>query len=91
MKANLLEKLYDPEQFQTQIKGRGIPLTELSHDDLLQVACEGMQALERIEGLQRDIAGAVEQWRNGTTTPDDHLKFTPKQSAAKGKPTANRG
>lgn len=77
MKENFLEKRFDPDRFQTDIKGKIIRLSDLSHEDLLQVACEGMQAMEYINNLQRDMSGVIKAWRKGDTAPAEDWPTAP--------------
>ncbi len=66
-----LPKKFDPSTFQWSLGGKVFPLETLSREDLLQVACEGMCALERLENLQLDMAQVMSDWRDGRITPDE--------------------
>lgn len=62
---NLIENKIDPTGFQTMINGRPVRITDLSRDDLIQVVCESMNALQTIETLQKALAGTLDNWTYG--------------------------
>ena len=58
MSQNKLENVFDPSEFQWQGKHEVFNITDLTRDDLLQVVCACLSALEEAESLcfdQRDI------------------------------------
>jgi hypothetical protein len=67
---NLLEKRFDPTKYQTEVKGKRILLSELSRDDILQVACESMEALERLDEAVGAQAAILDNWRRGHILPE---------------------
>ena len=67
---NQLPRKFDPENFQWMHAGKVMPLASMSREDLLQVACECMVVLERMESLQEDMARLSATWRAGDVTPD---------------------
>jgi len=63
---NQLPKKYDPSEWQYQdAQGKIYKISDLSREDLMQVACDGMDALEQIDSKTRDLAQTVEDWRSG--------------------------
>lgn len=69
MSENKLEKRFDPRGWQWEEHGKVFPLTSLSQEDLLQVACACMESLERMEILHEQLAGLSKTWRNGEVRP----------------------
>lgn len=67
---NKLKKKFDPSGFQTAIGGKVFRIVELSRDDLLQIACEGMMAMERVDEINRKLASLVETYREGKIEDD---------------------
>lgn len=69
-----LKRKFDPTGFQTEQGGVVHKLTDLSRDDLLQVACECMATLERVDEFQSKFSltmGALMgDYRRGAITPD---------------------
>ena len=61
---------FDPTNFQWMHAGKVMPLASMSREDLLQVACECMAVLERMESLQEEMAGLSAAWRAGEVVPD---------------------
>lgn len=70
---NLIEKTINPTGYQTMINGRPVRITELSRDDLIQIVCESMNALQTIDTLQKAVAGTLDNWTFGrpAETPID--------------------
>ena len=62
---NELEQRYDPSEWQWSEDGRAFSLDSLSRDDLLQVACSCMDALDRAEYLSRAQQQIFNGWRLG--------------------------
>lgn len=62
---NKLKQKFDPSRFQTEADGKVFRLTELSRDDLLQVVCQGMMAMERVDEISRKLGHLVATYRDG--------------------------
>ena len=63
--TNRLEQRFNPAEFQIMVEGRPVKLPDLSHDDLLQVACEAQlvlnhleDSLERVHSSAKDVFSA---------------------------------
>lgn len=67
---NILPRKFDPSTFQTEHEGSVHLLSSLSRDDLMQVACECMQALELVEGVQVGLRTIMEEYRSGRICPE---------------------
>lgn len=66
MTDNRLPTLFDPASYQYQDqKGNTYDLSELSRDDLLQVACEAIAMIEEMDAHASKITDMVEKWRSG--------------------------
>jgi hypothetical protein len=68
---NRIEKKFDSTGYKTMINGETVDINELSRDDLIQVVCDGMNALSTLESLQIAAAGVMERWVWGR--PQDSL------------------
>jgi hypothetical protein len=67
---NKLHKKYDPDGFQIQTKeGKIYRVDELSREDLIQVACDGIEALEQLESVKDLMAGTLDSWKNDKLEP----------------------
>ncbi len=59
-------KQYEPSNYSAHNgQGKVVSLDQLTHDELLQVACEAIQTLEVIDCQSHSIAQLIEGWRNG--------------------------
>lgn len=65
-----LEIRFNPEGWQWEQHRQVFPLQDLSRNDLLQVACECIEVLERVDTLRYGLTALMENWRNGDTHPD---------------------
>lgn len=68
---NRIEMKFDSTGFKTMIDGQPVDINELSRDDLIQLVCDGMTALDTLHSLQIAAAGVMERWRDGS--PQDTL------------------
>lgn len=75
---NVIEKRFDPTEYQTYHKGEIYKIVDLSRDDLLQLVCEGMQAVAMLERIIGNASQVVEDWNDGKIMPDPE----PEQEAA---------
>lgn len=66
-----LPRKFNPTTFQWVHAGKVIPLDTMSREDLMQVACECVVALERMESLQLAMAEVASDWRQGRITLDE--------------------
>lgn len=69
-RASGLETRFDPESCQWEQDGTVYRLAELSHVDLVQVACESIEVMERVGHLHHQLGNLIETWRNGRITPE---------------------
>ena len=67
---SVLEKRFDPEGYQWEERGKVHQLNDLSRDDLLQVACQCMAVLERVDSLSFDLNSLTKLWREGEIYPE---------------------
>lgn len=67
----ILEKKFDPTGYQWMQNGKVVKIDQLGREDLLQIACECMTALERMESLHLEMAQLSEQWRRSEIKPDN--------------------
>ena len=59
-------KVYDPTNFSGfDQHGNVVTLDKLTHEELLQAACEAIQTLEVIDCQSHSIAQLIEGWRKG--------------------------
>jgi hypothetical protein len=66
MPRALPAKRYDPTNFLAYDQhGNEVSLDKLTHDELLQAACEAIQMLELIDCQSHSIAQLIEGWRKG--------------------------
>jgi hypothetical protein len=66
MTTDKLTKHFDPAEWQWQDEnGKVFRLDELSHNDLLQVACNCMDTIERAEGLAAKQQAVFVAWAEG--------------------------
>ena len=66
MTKNKLPKDYDPSGWQWQDRhGQILQIEDLTRDDLLQVACACMDALENAEAACLEQQAIFSAWRNG--------------------------
>lgn len=57
---------YDPSNFSAHDQNRNlVSLDKLTHEELLQVACEAIQTLEVIDAQSHAIAQLIDSWRRG--------------------------
>lgn len=69
--SNKLKPKFNPAGWQWEQDGVVYPLEDLSREDLLQVACECIQALEHIEDLQGQLGQMMASWRQGKVVPSE--------------------
>lgn len=67
---SVLEKKFDPSGYQWMQYGKVLKIDTLSREDLLQIACECMTVLERMESLHMDMAELSNKWHKGEIQPD---------------------
>lgn len=68
--VDVLEKKFDPKGWQTCQKGKVFKIEDLSRNDLLQLVCEGMQAVAMLESFVNKASDVVDDWHNGKIGPD---------------------
>ena len=69
---NKLKSKYDPSIYQYQDKyGKVFEINELSRDDLMQVVCECMEAIEKAEKICLKQLDVFDSWRRGRFNKDD--------------------
>lgn len=68
--GNQLPRKFNPAGFRWMFEDKALPLDTMSREDLLQLFCETMVALERMEELQLSLAQMAEDWRQGRITLD---------------------
>lgn len=67
---NMLAKKYNPEDWQWEDGNERVyAISELSREDLMQVACECMEALQQIEDLHVKTGDVLDSWQRGTLVP----------------------
>lgn len=72
-----LPRTFDPQGWQWEHQNRVYQLEDLSRNDLLQVACACMQALENADALSQQLAGVIQSWRKGEAQADENTALTP--------------
>lgn len=68
--VDVLEKKFDTAGWQTYHNGRAYKIDDLSRNDLLQLVCEGMQAVDMLERFLNKASDVLEDWHNGKIKPD---------------------
>ncbi|MEG1347753.1 MAG: hypothetical protein RSD49_06825 [Hafnia sp.] len=69
--AGAVEPRYNPTEYQYQDKfGHVYTLDTLSREDLLQIACGGMEAIERIDVLIDQQTHLINLWRKDDELPE---------------------
>lgn len=71
---SVLPKKFNPSAVQWEYGKKRFPLDILSRDDLLQVSCECIEVLERMDTLQHSFAQLAHQWRYGEVFPSKRLE-----------------
>lgn len=67
---SVLPKSFSPGGFQWQHNHKVLPLSTLSHDDLLQVACSLIHTLEEMDLQLAALTNLMENFRTGNISPD---------------------
>lgn len=65
-----LPRKFNTAHFGWLFQGNLLPLDTMSREDLLQLVCETIVALERMEELQLSMAQVADDWRKGQITLD---------------------
>jgi len=66
MTQNLLPKQFVSAQYQYADKnGKTYKIHELSHEDLVQVACELIEVIEDLDTQANAMTQMISRWRNG--------------------------
>ena len=61
---NVVEKKYDPVEYQIQTKdGECYEVAELTRDDLMQELCNAIEIIERMDSLAADMTRLINCWR----------------------------
>lgn len=71
-RIDVLEKRFDPTGWQTEQFGKVYQIENLSRNDLIQLVCEGMQAVEMLDRILGKANDVMEDWRVGRIQPDPH-------------------
>jgi hypothetical protein len=66
----VLKKKFDTKGFQWMQDGKVMKIETLCREDLMQIACECMTALDRMEEHQLNMAELTRQWQRGEIEPD---------------------
>lgn len=69
--ANVLKAKFDPSGWQWEEEGKVHQLEDLSRDDLLQVACSCLEALEQVDAKQAELAQLMRDWRSGDVRAEE--------------------
>lgn len=73
--SGVVPKRYDPTEFQYQDKANNVfQLSELSREDLLQVACYGMAAMEQMDILIDKQRHLSDCWRRDDDLPSEPVE-----------------
>ena len=73
--SGVVPKRYDPAEFQHQDKAGNIfKLTELSREDLLHLACYGMEAMEQMDILIDKQRHLSDRWRRDDDLPSEPVE-----------------
>lgn len=56
---------FKPEDFNVCVKGRSIKVTELSREDLLQLACQAMDVTYQLSVLMDAQQSVINRWDRG--------------------------
>lgn len=67
---SVLEARFDSEGYQWEQHNKVYPLDRLSREDLLQVACQSIEIMERMDGLSLDLQSLTKLWRTGEIFPE---------------------
>jgi hypothetical protein len=62
---NRIKKQFEPYDYQTMIDGKPVKISDLSRDDLMQIACENMNTMDTFETLQQELVEVTDRWRSG--------------------------
>jgi hypothetical protein len=69
--TNRMPAAFNPKDFQAMLVGRdSIKVSDLSHDDAMQMLCMAMTVITRLECDANISVSLIDEWHNGDVKPD---------------------